>query len=647
MASGSSCTAFSEDQVIFGGPQATASGSGLAFSRQYPTTTEWKNLAYEFDIWIFATSELANAATKSTHSQLFSLQFANHFPAPKLAFAGSCSTSFQSAKGAEIKYVYKYHVRDVMQIVYPANPLTLKIQPSLASESVVDSIGLRSLKIYNMRSSLGSAISANFPCLDSYFWDGASCQACHSTCSSCSGPNQGECTVCKTTAYDYGNGICLAVACSGAYQLIPGTKDCTKKCSSGFYWERSLSCIETCEEPLVQSVDPEGGASICSSPCSDATQFVYPDGSCVNTCPTPLSQKTENGIQLCENSCSDATKYINPDGSCSPTCDPPLIGKTEHGIFSCNSPCEDSTEYLHPDGSCLDKCPTLFSQKIEKNIKYCESPCSDATQFVYSDKSCSSQCPYPLSSKTESGAKYCFSPCDDFLYKNGSCLQSCNAPYIKSRSYDVDQCLSPCEDPQKEYFYEAEQVCKSTCTSSKTVDGVKVCSPTSQMTEKEVEETKNLVSSIKSQGKVTEAGMKTASVLSSGSQGFAWLAGQASMLYYIRYINLNYTPKLKLMFFLQEDASPFDFTIGINMPEGLKEKLQDQELPEIFERFGIHSNFFYNSWDMLSSFVLILGIILVFSVFKMLTAKYTKVDKVLAGVLGSFILSCGKVLLLW
>ncbi len=71
------------------------------------------------------------------------------------------------------------------------------------------------------------------------------------------------------------------------------------------------------------------------------------------------------------------------------------------------------------------------------------------------------------------------------------------------------------------------------------------------------------------------------------------------------------------------------------MPERLKGELKDRKLPEIFERYEVHSNFFYNSWDMLSTFLLILGIILVFSVVKILTAKYTKVDRVLTRILDS------------
>jgi len=274
-------------------------------------------------------------------------------------------------------------------------------------------------------------------------------------------------------------------------------------------------------------------------------------------------------------------------------------------------------------------------------VNQCLSPCEDPSKgyFYEAEQVCKSTCTFPYEFKTVNNIKVCsqIPPCNGYLYKNDSCLENCHEPYLKSQSFNFDQCLSPCDDPQKEYFYEADRVCKSTCTSpyeSKTVDGVKVCSQTSQLTPQEIEETENLVSSIKSQGKVTEAGMKTASVLNSGSQSFAWLAGQASMLFYIRYINLNYTSKLKLVLSLQDD-SPFDFTVGIEMPTGLKGRLKDRELPEIFERFEIHSNFFYNSWDMLSTFLLILGIILVFSVVKMFTARYTKVDRVLVRVLDS------------
>ena len=100
----------------------------------------------------------------------------------------------------------------------------------------------------------------------------------------------------------------------------------------------------------------------------------------------------------------------------------------------------------------------------------------------------------------------------------------------------------------------------------------------------------------------------------------------------VRYIDLDYSAKLKLFFVLQ-DAAPFSFTLGIDMPEALQEKLRDRELPKMFEQYKLHSNFLFNSWDMLSSLLLALVLILLVTVVKLFTGKWKRIDKIVGRVL--------------
>ena len=181
-----------------------------------------------------------------------------------------------------------------------------------------------------------------------------------------------------------------------------------------------------------------------------------------------------------------------------------------------------------------------------------------------------------------------------------------------------------------------DTVCKSFCISpyeSKIINGVKVCVLRDQISPEEAEKTKDTVAMIASQGQATQVGLKATSSFNSANPALALLAAQASMLLYIRYIDLDYSAKLKLLFVLQ-DAAPFSFTLGIDMPEALEEKLRDRELPKMFEEYDLHSNFLYNSWDMLSSLLLALVLILLVTVVKFFTGRWRRIDRIVGRVLG-------------
>ena len=417
---------------------------------------------------------------------------------------------------------------------------------------------------------------------------------------------------------------------------------CESPCSSPseFYWAANQSCLASCSLPLTSTLTPIGGLKICQNPCPSASDdYLYEDGSCSSSCDDLFIKKIEAGAKFCYNPCDLSTEYLFDNGDCSSQCSPPLGIKVDPGLARyCQDPCYANNTFLYPNGSCMSSCPEPLDQKTQNGVKYCFNPCPDVNYYLYPDGGCSNQCPYPLSNKIESAAKYCFPPCagSNFLYKNGSCLPACDAPYIKSQSSNVNQCLSPCEDPQKEYFYEASQTCKSTCLSpyeSKIIESVKICVLIDQISPEETEKTKSTVSMIASQGQATQVGLKATSSFNSANPALALLAAQASMLLYIRYIDLDYTAKLKL-FFLLQDAAPFSFTLGIDMPQILEERLRERGLPKMFEEYNLHSNFLFNFWDTLSSLLLALVLISLVTVLKIFTGRWRRIDKIVGGVLG-------------
>ena len=221
-----------------------------------------------------------------------------------------------------------------------------------------------------------------------------------------------------------------------------------------------------------------------------------------------------------------------------------------------------------------------------------------------------------------------------YTYQNGSCLTKCDYPFLLTQENGLKQCKRPCSNPQ-DYYYTVDKICKTACPSpfqSQTFDNIKVCWSTTGVNIEEAQQVQAAVSSITKQGKATGTSMKVTSAFSSSNPGLALLAGLASMLSYIKYINLNYPAKLKLTFQLQ-DSSPFSFTFGIGMPKSLEKRLESKPLPGIFEGYKLHSNFLHNYWDTLTSLIVVLLLILILSMMKVFTKKCSRINRVLASIL--------------
>ena len=92
------------------------------------------------------------------------------------------------------------------------------------------------------------------------------CEACHATCATCSGPGADQCTSCVDSL------------------VLDGTT-CTSDCRVGFYVEKQTckACAGTCHE--------------CRGPASDeclqcsGDRFLQPDGQCLETCPEKMWQR--------------------------------------------------------------------------------------------------------------------------------------------------------------------------------------------------------------------------------------------------------------------------------------------------------------------------------------------------------------------
>jgi len=486
---------------------------------------------------------------------------------------------------------------------------------------------------------------------------------------------------CGETQYLYWNGSCLSTCPSPLSPEVQGAVDQRKFCWYGcsetqyLYWNGS--CIDKCDPPLSSEVQgTHEPRNFCWYPCLE-TQYLYWNGSCLSTCPSPLSPEVQGAVdqrKFCWYGCSE-TQYLYWNGSCTDKCDLPL-GSEVQGIYEprnfCWSPCQVD-EYIYWNRSCSSECSFPLAEKIEPQIQFCQNPCGDfSTNYLYSNQSCFSTCPSPLSvinnpgvqycvnlcligtylyenktclsdcsspylKRTEPGVQYCDRPCSQpniYWYQNASCLPECKFPYVQFNYSDIIECLPPCKDAS-EYFYDYEKKCFSSCESPykiEIIDVIKVCKVGVSLPHEEVEKLKDTAASIQTQGKFTSGGMKAASAINSNSPSSALLAGLSSMMQYIRYMKINYPPKVQMLFLVSAD-SPISLGFDFNIPSFIEEHLVDEPLPDAFEKYDINSNFVSNLWDFMVSLALILVVILVLVILKMVTIGFPRINVIVTRVL--------------
>jgi len=223
------------------------------------------------------------------------------------------------------------------------------------------------------------------------------------------------------------------------------------------------------------------GIVMCQNPCLDVRNFLFPNGSCIATCPAPLIAAFDHGVKFCRNPCESTSDYLYANRSCLGGCPTPLQRRIEPIANFCVNPCHDKSSYLYQNGSCLTKCQFPLKTREEFGVKYCLSPCKSVGEFILQDGSCSSECPVPLIQRAELGVgTYCLNPCDSddkFLYKNVSCLLNCPGSLeTKIEHGGIRFCLNPCETDQ--YYFEKNKSCLDTCPDlfkRTSEEGINLC----------------------------------------------------------------------------------------------------------------------------------------------------------------------------
>jgi len=423
------------------------------------------------------------------------------------------------------------------------------------------------------------------------YWDGSCSASCPSPLTPRSENGYLFCDfgLDDTTAFLYWNGSGASTCVSPLTIKTQGSpllrRFCEYKCqlTEYLYWDGI--CRSSCDFPYVTAY--EGERYFCRYPCK-ATEHLYWNGSCLSSCPSPYLPSTPYGSNFCGYTCS-SSQYLYWDNSCVPSCAWPLKITTQgtatslYCIYSCKA-----TEFLYWNGTCSDECNFPLDQTSYKGKNFCEYPCASETHFLYFNGTCSENCLPPYQEVRENGKGFCNFPCSstEFLFWNGTCLPNCDPPMkVEIGTYSEKYCLPPCVDPLKYYVLETGQ-CFDECDTNSTI---------------QEELYLRCAAYVPPSPDYSFVDLITASDAS-----YSFIS-MAKLSQHVRYLEVNQPMRLEA---LSRSSSRSIITLKFipDMPEFLKSRFELRNIPYIFSRIGLHSNFIVNYWPSLMT--LFIGIVL-------------------------------------
>ena len=243
--------------------------------------------------------------------------------------------------------------------------------------------------------------------------------------------------------------------------------------------------------------------------------------------------------------------------------------------------------------------------------KFCDYPCANTADYYYIDENrCDANC---VGHYQVFQTDFCvLNPrcaSTEFYHWTHTCQSSCHAPLTKRIQGNAKFCDFPCLNPA-DYYLPEEKKCNSTCTSPyKIVESIFCLDDTP----KSQSETQNLLA-IKTMHSILKPFNTVLTSLISlfdyNSPTSFNLFALLTLLEYIKYMKINYPPKLQYL--LDEQAFDFYFTESLpDIGENLKNKFSDHLLLENFEKYGLASSFIVNFWESLL-FLLIIGVFVLF-----------------------------------
>ena len=491
-----------------------------------------------------------------------------------------------------------------------------------------------------------NGLLCNKPCNSgSYFYSSNS--SCLSTCSSpfvqTNKSNVSFCEwLCSTNQYLLWNGTCNTTCMSPFLSAnMSGGLMCNKPCDTGKYFlPVNNTCSTICNSPFILA--NKSNISMCVWPCYTGHYLLW-NGTCNTTCTSPLTTRTATEGLYCEKPCPSGSYFFPGNSSCKSSCNSPFAHNTTLNVDLCVWPCKNGY-YLLPNGSCTPTCNTPYQKITAPEGKYCNLPCS-TSQYILLNGSCSNTCSTPFLSTIQDSRQFCINPClsTQTLYYNGSCISTCDFPHYSQPELDSNVCLHPCQNTSH-YYYEDLLTCQPACNStylSKTNGDVKICS--SSLSSGTVgtgtagtgtastgtagtgtEETSKIIQVIVAERKITKIELMMLSATSFTQVMCISIAAVAKMLQYIRYMNVNYSPRLLQMFKQTQDTT-LSINFGLPLAESIEERFTKYPLPTNFERYNLHSSFFINYWNTFSTILIVLAVIVISLIVLRFSRKTSKV----------------------
>ena len=94
---------------------------------------------------------------------------------------------------------------------------------------------------------------------------------------------------------------------------------CIQPCASNQYMLWNETCADSCNSPFIPGVD-SSSRKTCDFPCAmSVNSFLYKNGSCLSTCPSPYIQINRNNYRYCNPPCNTSS-FFYQNGSCQVNC---------------------------------------------------------------------------------------------------------------------------------------------------------------------------------------------------------------------------------------------------------------------------------------------------------------------------------------
>lgn len=193
-----------------------------------------------------------------------------------------------------------------------------------------------------------------------------------------------------------------------------------------------------------------------------------------------------------------------------------------------------------------------------------------------------------------------------WLYWNNTCSPTCELPYRGDNAGLVKKCLAPCNP--NEYLY-PNNSCLPTCEDSTytatEINQVKICSLKTATEDPEGKSVSKLNLILDAISSVVTF---MTSFVDSSNSGSLSVMTLVRMLQHIKYMRINFPPKVQLLLD-QQKANSYIFNLVPAPSNSIRSAFPKYPLSEKFEYYKLHSSFVINFWQILMTFIILLGIV--------------------------------------